>query len=173
MMLTKTVKNTLLVLTTAGLLMAGQSAFAHTAHCKDTELSELMEGMKDDLKAYVGAFKSSDSSGMQGAVNQLLTASEKAKSYTPLKLQDEMSMPQMSEEQHANMGSMEGMPNMEGMSHATHMEHMKYLQGMDKLKGLLTDLKAAGSDKKQVKQILGQIKKHSKSSHEAFRKDCD
>lgn len=173
MMLTKTVKNTLLALTTAGLLMAGQSAFAHTAHCKDTELSELMEGMKDDLKAYVGAFKSSDTSGMQGAVDQLLAASEKAKSYTPLKLQDDMPMPQMSEEQHANMGSMEGMANMEGMSHATHMEHMKYLQGMDKLKGLLTDLKAAGSDKKQVKQILGQIKKHSKSSHEAFRKDCD
>ncbi len=169
----KTVKNTLIALSATAALLAGQNAFAHSAHCEDTPLGDLMEGMKTDLKAYVGAFKSSDSATMQTSVDKLLAASVKAKDYTPLKLQDDQPMPNMTAEQHANMGSMKGMPNMEGMSHATHMKHMKYLQGMDQLNGLFSDLKAAGSDKKQVKQLLGKIKQHSKSSHEAFRKDCD
>jgi len=172
-MMLKTVKNTLIALSATAALLAGQNAFAHSAHCEDTPLGDLMDDMKTDLKAYVGAFKASDSAAMQTSIDKLLAASVKAKDYTPLKLQDEMPMPQMSAEQHAQMGDMKNMPNMEGMSHATHMKHMKYLQGMDKLNQLLTDLKAAGDDKKQVKQLLGQIKKHSKSSHEAFRKDCD
>ena len=167
----KTVKNSLIALGAAAALLAGQGAFAHSAHCEDTPLGDLMEGMKTDLKAYVGAFKSSDSAAMQSAVEQLLIASLKAKEYVPLKLQDDM--PQMSAEHHAQMGGMKHMPNMEGMSHATHMKHMKYLQGIDKLNQLFTELKAAGDDQQTVKQLLGQIKQHSKSSHEAFRKDCD
>lgn len=167
------IKHSLVALTTAGLLMTAAPSFAHTAHCKDTELSQLMEGMKDDLKGYVGAFKQSDSAAMQQNLNELIAASVKAKKYVPLKLQDEMPMPNMSAEEHSQMGSMQGMQNMEGMSHSAHMEHMRYLEGIDKLSGLLRQLQAAGDDKAQVKALLGEIKQHSKSSHEAFRKECD
>lgn len=168
------IKHSLIALTTAGLLMSAAPGFAHTAHCKDTELSQLMEGMKDDLKGYVGAFKQSDSAAMQQNLNELIAASVKAKKYVPLKLQQEDApMPNMSAEQHSQMGSMQGMQNMEGMSHTAHMEHMRYLEGIDKLNGLFRQLKAAGNDKGQVKALLGEIKEHSKSSHEAFRKDCD
>lgn len=179
----KTMKNTLIAFTATASLLAGQNAFAHAAHCEDTPLGEVMDGMKTDLKAYVAAFKASDAVTMQTSVDNLLAAAAKSKDYVPLKLKDDM--PEMSAEHHAHMSGnsehgekntmpgMEGMKGMEGMSHDTHMKHMNYLKGMDKLTQLLTDLKAAGDDKKQIKQILGQIKKHSKSSHEAFRKECD
>lgn len=168
------IKKSLLVLTSAGFLATAAPSIAHSAHCEDTELSKVMEGMKDDLKGYVGAFKKSDSQQMQQKLDELIAASVKAKKYVPLKLQKEDNpMPNMSAEEHSQMGSMQGMQNMEGMSHTAHMEHMRYLEGIDKLNGLFRQLKAAGDDKAQVKAVLGEIKQHSKSSHEAFRKDCD
>lgn len=141
------VKKTLLILSGAGLFMLSQGAFAHAAHCKDTELGTLMDGMKTDLKAYVKAFKSSDAPEMQTRLDRLLVASEKSKDYLPQKLQDQ--------------------------SPVKKDQAREYLQGMDKLTGLLTELQLATGDKLQTKQLLGQIKKHSKSSHEDFRKECD
>lgn len=172
-MFNNSIRKTLLALTGAGLLLSASNVFAHSAHCKDTELGELMKGIKEDLKTYVGAFKTSDTTIMQQAVAEMIAASEKAKNYTPLKLQEEAEMPQMSTQDHAQMGGMNGMPNMAGMSHTTHMEHMRYLDGIAKLNQLFQDLKAAENNKDEVKSLLGQIKQHSKSSHEAFRKDCD
>ena len=235
--LNSVMKKSLLALAASGLLMAAAPSYAHFGHCKDTELGELMTGMKDDLKGYVAAFKQSDNAAMQQKLDRMIATTVKAKNHVPLKLQDEMPMAQMmgngqmsaeehaklmqsgqmSAEQHAQMmgnsqagqmGHMMGngqmsaeehaklmqsgqmsaeqharmmgnsqagpMNNaMPGMSHATHMQHMRYLQGIDKLNGLFRDLKAAGDDRAQVKALLGEIKQHSKSSHEAFRKECE
>ncbi|OPX55610.1 hypothetical protein SAMN02745127_01422 [Oceanospirillum multiglobuliferum] len=159
-------KKTLLACTAAGLLLSGQVALAHSHHCKDTELSKLMEGMKDDLKGYVAAFKSSKTEEMQIRVQQLLDATIAAKDQIPLKLQEAQPMPNMKADEHSNMA------NMAGMSHGEHMEHMRYLEGIDKLNQLLADLQAAGTDSNKIKPLLGEIKQHSKSSHEAFRKEC-
>lgn len=163
----KKFKKALVALGMTGLLLTGQTAFAHSDHCKDTELSKLMEGMKDDLKGYVAAFKASNAEEMQQRVQQLLDASVKAKDEIPLKLKADSPMPDMKADEHHQK-----MANMEGMSHSAHMEHMRYLEGIDQLNQLLSDLQAAGTDSDQVKSLLGKIKQHSKSSHEAFRKEC-
>ena len=77
-----------------------------------------------------------------------------------------------------DMSEMEGMDHskmdmseMKGMSAEQHHQHMMYMQGMQELKALFKTL-AKATDKKEIKQLLGEIKEHSKKSHQQFRLDC-
>lgn len=74
-----------------------------------------------------------------------------------------------------NMDSMDhdmsSMPQMEGMSPEQHHQHMKYMQGMTQLQDLFKKLDQT-KDKDEIKTILGEIKEHSKKSHQQFRQDC-
>lgn len=171
--------NSAKTLLTAALLSAcfALPAWADAKHCGETELGEVMEDMKKDLKAYVEAFKADDEAKMQEQVDKLIAASAKSRDLIPLKLKkmDEGKAAGGKEAEkmdHAQMDHSQMGHDMHGMSHETHGEHMKYMQGMDKLSQLLKDLKAA-KDKSVKKDLLSKIKKHSKSGHKAFRMKCD
>ncbi len=169
-------------------------AMAHSEHCKDTELGNIMKTMKTDLKLYVEAFKADDKGAMQAQAAKLLTSARQAKNEVPLKLQQDPHG-NMADMSHAmdnmpamdhDMGNMKGMPamkhdmaamdhrkmgNMAGMDHQTHMQHMAYTQGIEKLSNLFEQLQTA-TDRAMIKATLGQIKQHSKTSHREFRLDC-
>ncbi|PKG38538.1 copper resistance protein CopA [Psychromonas sp. Urea-02u-13] len=66
---------------------------------------------------------------------------------------------------------MSKMPSMKGMSAEQHHQHMMYMQGMQQLKALFETL-ANTSEKNEIKQTLGEIKEHSKKSHQQYRLDC-
>lgn len=142
----KEIRHLLGAASTALMLMTSTEAFAHAAHCKDTELGELMKGMKQDLKSYVQSFKQSDQTGMQRYLKELIKGSQEAKALIPVKYENQAS------------GS---------------VDIQRYQQGMDKLLSLFRQLDQAGTDSAAVKPLLSEIKTHSKASHDAFRKDCD
>jgi hypothetical protein len=66
---------------------------------------------------------------------------------------------------------MSKMPSMEGMSAEQHHQHMMYMQGMQQLKTLFETL-ANTAEKNEIKKTLGEIKEHSKKSHQQYRLDC-
>ncbi|WP_028863064.1 hypothetical protein [Psychromonas aquimarina] len=74
---------------------------------------------------------------------------------------------------HSDMADMKGMDHgsMAGMTDQQHHQHMMYMQGITKLQELFKEL-AQSQSPEQVKTILGQIKEHSKKSHQAFRQNC-
>ncbi|WP_372880592.1 hypothetical protein [Psychromonas sp.] len=81
-----------------------------------------------------------------------------------------------SQMEHSQMASpqhdMASMPGMEGMSNEQHHQHMMYVEGINELKELFKQLeKTQGTE--QIKTVLGQIKEHSKKSHQQFRQDCN
>ncbi|MDX1398757.1 MAG: cytochrome b562 [Oceanospirillum sp.] len=128
------------------MLLTSTETFAHAAHCEDSELGELMKSMKQELKDYVSSFKQSDQAAMQKHLDELIADSREAKKLIPLKY--------------------------EGQSSAS-VNVQRYQKGMDQLLDLLHKLEQAGGDKAAIKPVLGEIKQHSKDSHESFRKDCD
>ena len=131
----------------AGLmLLTSIEAFAHAAHCKDTELGELMKEMKQELKGYVKSFKQSDQTAMQQHLDELIRDSQEAKALIPLKYENHTS------------GS---------------VDIQRYQKGMQELLDMLEQLNQAGTDKRRIKALLAEVKQHSKDGHEAFRKDCD
>lgn len=67
---------------------------------------------------------------------------------------------------------MSTMSSMAGMSNEQHHQHMLYMQGMEQLNDLFKKL-ANTQDKSEIKTILGQVKEHSKKSHQQFRQDCN
>lgn len=201
------------------LAMPMSNAFAKKDKCEieDTPLSEHMEHMKSELRAYVKAFKSDNNEKMQQHLNELLMLNEKAAKETPVKIKNmaheematissekldaesmpakgnEKSMPEISGEkldaeavskmdnstissddmkemEQLNMGH--GDMNMKGVSTEQHQQHMKYMQGMKELNNLFNKLDKS-TDKAEIKNILDDIKKHTKNSHKQFRQKCD
>ena len=67
---------------------------------------------------------------------------------------------------------MSAMPTMEGMTAEQHHQHMLYMHGITQLQDLFKELDKT-QDKAEIKTILGQIKEHSKKSHQQFRQNCD
>lgn len=131
----------------AGLmLLTSTETFAHAAHCKDTELGELMKNMKQELKSYVQSFKQSDQAAMQQHLNELIKDSEAAKELIPMKYEKQS---------------------------AGSVDIQRYQKGMDELLDLFQRLNQTAGDKAAIKPLLAEIKQHSKDSHEYFRKDCD
>lgn len=125
---------------------------AHDGHCIDTRLGELMQQMKHELKGYMKALKQDEGEHMDSHLASLIALSEKARSEVPQKQHPDGTEPQQLEGQ-------------------AQQDYQHYAAGMDKLIALLESLRQA-SGKDQVKQLIGQIKVHSKQSHKAFRQDC-
>jgi len=82
---------------------------------------------------------------------------------------------------HANMDlgdmnspehDMSAMPGMAGMTAEQHHQHMMYMQGMTELNDLFKQLSKT-QDKGEIKLVLGNIKEHSKKSHQLYRQDCN
>lgn len=188
------VKKTKLALTLTGVLFLSlpiSQVFAHEKHCeiKETQLGDTMKYMKSELRGYVKSFKSGDQQKMQQHLTELLTLSERASQYTPVKIEQlshhdtqvmdnakmemaviEHSKMNMAEMDHSKM-DMSVMASMQGMSAEQHHQHMLYIKGMQQLQGLFNKLQKT-TDNTQIKTILGKIKTHSKKSHQQFRQDC-
>jgi DNA-directed RNA polymerase subunit F len=169
----------------------------HDKHCEieDTQLSDTMKYMKSELRAYVKGFKKDDSEKMQKHLNELLKLSTLAADQTPVKIKNmasmdhsKMDMKNMPEMDHSKMDmndmagmdhgdinsadhDMSTMPSMAGMSAEQHHQHMMYMQGITELNDLFKQL-AKTQDKDEIKMILGQVKEHSKKSHQLYRQDC-
>ncbi|RKF20091.1 hypothetical protein DBZ36_06485 [Alginatibacterium sediminis] len=120
-------------------------AFAHSEHCGDTKLSEQMDTLKTELRAYSNAFKDGDKTAMLAHAQIMLDTAVLSKQETPLKLKQEPS---------------------------NSVTIQDYQTGIDELTSLLDQLLLV-DDQASVKQALAQLKKHSKQSHKAFRLDCD
>lgn len=142
----RSIRNLLLAASTSLMLMTTQIAFAHSAHCKDTELSKLMESMKKELKAYASGFNAGDSAAMRLHLNALLKDSREARTLVPMKLEHQTDM---------------------------SADLARYQQGIDHLSDLLQQLSTAEGDKKKIEGLLADVKQHSKESHREFRKECD
>lgn len=172
---------------------------AHSEHCeiKETELGEIMNQMKSELRAYVKGFKAEDQNKMQRHLNELLQLSEKANKLTPVTIMQmgHSAMEEMSEMNHSQMGhgvmadmakmehedmtdmnssdhDMSKMPKMADMSNEQHHQHMKYIQGMTELQSLFKQLNTT-EDRTEIKKILRAVKQHSKKSHQSFRQNCN
>ncbi len=128
-------------------LLFSTPTFADEHQCEDTQLGSHMKDMKEQLGAYVDAFKADDKAEMQKQLDSLIASVEQGKNLLPQKFK-----------------------------HVTDAEKQvkqaDYTQGMEKLQVTLNELKQAES-KKEIKAALGKIKKHSKSGHKAFRIKCD
>lgn len=125
---------------------------AHDGHCVDTRLGELMQQMKHELKGYMKALKRADDQHMDSQLASLIALSEKARGEVPQKQHPDGTEPQ----------------KLQGQA---QQDYQNYAAGMDELIALLESLRQA-SGKDQIKQLIGQIKVHSKQSHKAFRQDC-
>lgn len=184
------IKKTKIALALGGLLFLATpfaSALAHEKHCdiEKTQLGGAMKEMKSQLKGYVSAFKADDTEKMQAHLNALLKLSADSAKQTPMKVQS-MHTDNMDEMDHSQMDmaamdhdkmdpsqmDMSAMANMAGMSSEQHALHMQYMQGINQLQDLFKSL-AATQNKDQIKAILGEIKQHSRKSHQSFRQDCD
>ncbi len=139
---------------------------AHSEHCQDSQLGNLMKDMKQDLKGYVAAVKADDKTSMQQQIDKLLNLAEQAKQEVPMKLQQQghpmmdqemanmdHSQMDMSEDMHNNMAGMDhsqmdmsehmnaNMAEMAGMDHSQMpnmqgMDHQTHMQHMAYLEGI-------------------------------------
>ncbi|WP_019613106.1 hypothetical protein [Psychromonas ossibalaenae] len=141
-----------------------QMAHSDMVDMKGMDHSQMDHSDKTDMKGMDHSqMDHSDMADMKGMDHSQMEHSDK----TDMKGMDHSQM------DHSDMTDMQGMDHgsMAGMTDQQHHLHMMYMQGMTKLQDLFKALESA-QDKEQVKTILGQIKEHSKKSHQAFRQDC-
>ncbi|WP_448211980.1 cytochrome b562 [Colwellia sp. MEBiC06753] len=124
-------------------------SFANHPMCGKTELADVMDNMKDQMKLIKGAVKSGDIAAVTAAATDLLAQVEKSDQYIPLSISDKK---ELNAEQQAQFND--------------------YQQGISSLKDAVTELVAA-QDLASAKMALGKIGKASKKGHKAFKMDCD
>lgn len=117
--------------------------------CGKTELAQIMDDMKDHMKAVKKAVKAGDMDKLGSIADQLLAAVDNSYNLVPLAISDKA---ELTEDQKGDFAN--------------------YQKGMKYLKGAIEELKAA-KDMGEVKAALGKIGKSSKKGHKAFKMDCD
>ncbi len=143
-------KRTIITLLTTSLLALPMAASAHSNHCQDTQLGEQMKSLKQSFKAYRQALASDNWQLMAAERQQMEKLAAAAANEQPLKLHD---LP------------VDQRP----------MMMQEYQQGFERFIALLSQLAQAEQvqDTKTAKELVGHVGRHSKQSHESWRKDCD
>lgn len=124
------------------------SAYAAHPQCGKTELSEIMEDMKDTLKDYKGALKAKDEAGLRNSADKLLKLAMKSKEHVPLTISDKKSL-----------------------SSSEQAKFTKYQKGMEKMIDSIKSLAAADNDKSRI-TALKAVSAGSNKGHKAFKMDC-
>ncbi|WP_371376590.1 hypothetical protein [Thalassotalea aquiviva] len=138
-----------LLLGTLLTLMSVSSAFAAHPQCGKTELAEIMDIMKDDMKAIKAATKAKEQDKVTALAEKLLVSVQKADAYVPLKISDSKELNAQQTEQFND-----------------------YKKGMELLTKAVVELTKADSIEAQ-KIALAVIGKSAKKGHKAFKMDCD
>jgi hypothetical protein len=124
---------------------------AQAAHpqCGKTELSSLMDEMKDSMKAIKTAVKASNTAEVTLKAQYLLTQVKDASAYVPLTISDK-----------------------KDLSAGQQKQFVDYKKGLEQLESAVEALVVATTAKEQ-KQALGKIGKAAKSGHKEYKMDCD
>lgn len=138
-----------IIITIALTLLTLSSANAAHPMCGKTELADLMDTMKDNMKAIKMAAKSSDTDEVTKIANELLLTVQKSQKFVPLSISDKT---ELTADQKADFS--------------------KYQKGMKALEKAVTDLSLAKTAAQQ-KEALAVIGKSAKKGHKAFKMDCD
>jgi len=141
-------KKIITTLVTALTLLSPVTFAAHPM-CGKTDLAEVMDNMKDSMKAIKKAAKAGDSAKVNNIAADLLSNVENAQDFIPLAISDQK---ELNAEQQKDFDN--------------------YKKGMGYLKEAVEEL-ASAQDMASVKMALGKIGKASKKGHKAYKMDCD
>ncbi len=138
-----------IIMTIALSLLTLSTANAAHPMCGKTDLADLMDTMKDNMKAIKTATKANDTDKVNAIAQELLTTVKKADQFVPLTITDK---PELTPAQQADFE--------------------KYQKGMKFLEKAVTELTNAKTAEEQ-KAALAVIGKSAKKGHKAFKMDCD